>query len=563
MAFDPDDPQGSALLRRGALRAAAEGTALALGDDTTLTLAKTGTTMPDGGGQEGRVVAWRPELEEVIVVRAPGAAGREAAAIARAVWDAAAASNEPRVRVGHLRDGAGGDGGVRIEAIPLESYVAGVVAAEGEEAMPPVALQALAVAARSYALAPAGRHARDGYDVCDTTHCQVLGAAVRWSRDSAAKTRGLVLARAGTPVAVPYSASCSGVLSSPHQLWGGHETVPTRTGPDPALHAVPEWQGLAPADALLAALREAGFRGEVLRNLRIVARARDGMPVRVALDGLAPGEVDAATLRHIVGRRLGWHVLKSHAWEVTRVGNGYRFTGRGKGHGAGICLRGAAVYADRGVTLTQVLATYVPGAALMSTYDRVTVRVPSALLADAPRLRDETLALLAEARVRLEVFAPRQVTLEVHPTVQAYQRATGRAWWTSASTRPLGRRFDQASQSGSGPDRFRVDVAPRATARATLGALTDVLRHERIHVLAGPLLVEAPAWMAEGLAYAAERPDISGPRTPGRPPAPCPADAEITRPGSLEAMRGAYSRAGGCVDAALPAGLAGWRALWH
>ena len=60
--------------------------------------------MGDGGAQEGRVVAWRPELEEAIVVRAPGVAGRDAARIARAVWDAATVADEPRVRVGRVRD---------------------------------------------------------------------------------------------------------------------------------------------------------------------------------------------------------------------------------------------------------------------------------------------------------------------------------------------------------------------------------------------------------------------------------------------------------------------------
>ena len=94
---------------------------------------------------------------------------------------------------------------------------------------------------------------------------------------------------------------------------------------------------------MYAALREAGYRGDVLRDVRVVARTRDGLPSRIALDGLAPAEIDASTFRHIVGRRLGWDVLKSHAWDVTRVGGGYRFTGRGKGHGAGLCLRGAAV----------------------------------------------------------------------------------------------------------------------------------------------------------------------------------------------------------------------------
>lgn len=578
MAIDPDDAEGSAMIRRGVARAVTEGTAVALADDSTYTLAKTGTTTGDAGAQEGRLVAWRPESAEALVVRAPGVAGRDAARIAKTVWDRAAASGEPRVRVGRTREATRAEasvaardvaeGGVRVESIPLEAYVAGVIAAEGEPDMPPVALQALAVAARSYASASTGRHARDGYDVCDTTHCQVLGAATRWSRDAAAQTRGVVLAQGDAIVRVPYSASCGGVLASPRDLWGGDEAPLTRVGPDPAGHAVNTWQGTAPAAALHAALRDAGYRGDVLRDLRVVARSREGLPTRVALDGLAPAEIDASTFRHLVGRRLGWDVIKSHDWDVTRVGGGYRFTGRGKGHGAGLCLRGAAVYAGRGSSLVQVLATYVPGATMISTRDQVVVHVPSGLMASAPRIRDTARALLAEMRVRLRVFTPRLTTIEVHPTLASYQRDTGRAWWTSASTRAvapdirapqLARRSLGEGGAGVAP-RFRIDVAPVADARLAEAAVTGVLRHEMVHVLTGQLLADTPAWVAEGLAREAAGPDAlpAGERTAS---GPCPTDALVTRPGSLEAMRDAYARAGACVAAALPAGLASWRSL--
>jgi SpoIID/LytB domain protein len=311
MSQDAGNPDVAVMVRRGAIRAVSEGTAAALADPTTLTLAKTGTTMPGGAAQEGRVVAWRPEIGEVIVVRASGVPGRDAARVARAVWDTAAERDEPLVRVGRVRQDA--DEVPVVDAIPLEAYVAGVVGAEGEQDMPPVALQALAVAARSYAQAPGQRHTRDGYDVCDTTHCQVLGASTAWSLDAAARTRGIVLTRGTAIAAIPYSASCSGVLSSPHDLWGGSVPVLTRTGPDPADHPVHQWRGEVSADALLAAFQEAGHRGDHIRDVRVVARTRDGVPSRIVLDGLAPAEVDATTFRHVVGRRIGWEVLKSHA----------------------------------------------------------------------------------------------------------------------------------------------------------------------------------------------------------------------------------------------------------
>lgn len=529
-----DGDGGAAVARRGMRRAVEEGTARQVHDRETVTFAKTSTTMPDAGGQEGRVVAWRPDDGEIVVVRAAGVAGRDAAGIARAVWRAAR-RDTLGVRVGQWREPPAGD--VRVERVALEPYVAAVVAGEGGADMPPAALDALAVVARTYAVASPGRHAADGYDVCDTTHCQVRGVATEWSRRAAARTSGLVLARDGEPLAVPYSASCGGVLACMHDIWSGDDPAVTRTGPDPAAHPVATWHSEIREPALRGALRDAGVRGDLLLDLRVLARTPGGVPKRLALDGLTPSVVDATRFRHVVGRRLGWDVLKSHVWDVRRSSGGFRFEGRGKGHGAGLCVLGATTLADRGWPLDRILKTYAPGVSLQSLHDRVRVQVPSSLASDAPRLRREVRATLADLRGRLSVETPRDVEVVVHPTRPAYQRATGRAWWTAGSSRALG------------AGRHRIDLAPD-----TADALGVTIRHEVVHVLTAPALAGAPAWTVEGLAYLLARPDA--PRTTG----PCPSDAEIGRPGTLEAMRDVYARAAGCVQARV-GDEAGWRQL--
>ncbi|BCS32992.1 hypothetical protein TBR22_A22170 [Luteitalea sp. TBR-22] len=541
MDVDASAGAGADLIVRGVRGAAREGTAIALRDGQHEVRAKTGTTLLGEGVQDGRVVAWRPETGEAVVVRAAGVPGRDAARLARAVWDAADAADQPRVRVGREREA--GAGPPRVDRVPLETYVAGVVAAEGESSMPPAALDALAVAVRSYALAPSTRHARDGYDLCDTTHCQVLGAATSWSRAAAARTSGLLLARRGRVVAVPYSASCGGRLVSPSDLWAGPDERVTRTGPDPAGHQVGEWSSEVPVARLLSALQSAGHRGDVLRDVRIEARAAGGMPTRLALDGLAPASIDATTFRHVVGRAIGWDVLKSHTFEVTRTGRGYRFTGLGKGHGAGLCLRGATVLAARGDSLAEVLDTYVPGASLQARQDIVALRVPSAWEPQAATLLARARRQLALERHALGVVDGRDVRVEIHPTREAYQRATGRAWWTGASTRALGGK------------RYRIDVAPMP-GQPSITAIEATLAHEFVHVLTWPLLASGPAWLAEGLAHGVARGALA-PRQDG----PCPTDDEIRRPGSLERMQEVYGRAAGCVARALPDGLASWRAL--
>ncbi|HEY6212713.1 MAG TPA: SpoIID/LytB domain-containing protein, partial [Vicinamibacterales bacterium] len=56
-----------------------------------------------------------------------------------------------------------------IRLMPLEEYVSGVLAGEALRGSAPTALDALAIAIRTYALANLGRHRSDGFDLCDQT----------------------------------------------------------------------------------------------------------------------------------------------------------------------------------------------------------------------------------------------------------------------------------------------------------------------------------------------------------------------------------------------------------
>lgn len=99
--------------------------------------------------------------------------------------------------------------------IGTEQLVAEVVGAEMSGNSEAEALKAQAVAARSFIATHHGRHARQGYDFCDTTHCQFtrgsrLGSA---QRDAAQSTRGMVLTYHGGLFPAFYSAVCSGRLS--------------------------------------------------------------------------------------------------------------------------------------------------------------------------------------------------------------------------------------------------------------------------------------------------------------------------------------------------------------
>ncbi len=533
VADDRVPPAHRRLLASGLRNAARVGTADVLASDWHDTLAKTGSAVGTAG-PDGLIVAWRPDEDLDLVVRVRGA-GRDAAAVAAAVFEREG-SLARVVRVGR-RDGT-------IDVMPMERYVALVVAAEAEGDTPPAALRALAVASRTFAVAARGRHPEDAVDVCDSTHCQALAARPSAEALAAAEaTRALVLADGQALPPVYYSASCDGTLANVGQTWGGDEPTWSHVGAEPFPHPVVTWEAELPAAALADALRHEGLRGEVLRNV-VTGPSADGRPSVVHLDGLSPSRISADRFRTIVGRHLGWQVMKGHTWRLTRTSAGYRVHGRGKGHGVGLCLAGAGVAAtDRGLDAQGILAAYYPRLHLRSLGDAVTLRVSAATQARAPHLLREVYAHLASLRQLLSTAAPRRITVVEHPTVEAYQRATGRAWWTGGSTRH------------TGGVTYRIDLPPLARLEAA-GDVGRLLRHELTHVLTSAALHEAPLWAHEGLATLLAGPATPSPRSVATA---CPSDDVVARPGGAARMREVYAAAARCVSDGWRDG--GWRAL--
>lgn len=98
-----------------------------------------------------------------------------------------------------------------VVAMDREVAVASAVAAESPPGAASAALEAQAVATRSYYAASRGRHER--FDFCDTTHCQFLReppAPNTPAARAAHRTRGLILTYRGAPLAALFSASCGG-----------------------------------------------------------------------------------------------------------------------------------------------------------------------------------------------------------------------------------------------------------------------------------------------------------------------------------------------------------------
>ena len=223
---------------------------------------------------------------------------------------------------------------VPVVQIDLETAVTSVVQAESAPDTPLEALQAQAVATRSYFIATRGRH--HDFDFCDTTHCQFLREPPRPESNASRATfatRGLVLAYHDHAVAAMFNRSCGGHTRTPQEVGLSSHGYPYFSAVcDYCLRHPSHWvRHLSPADAIDIDLRE---HGEALR--------RD------------------------IDRRLGWDAVPSNNFTVRNDARGVVLEGTGEGHGIGLCQAGAKAMAQSGATFREILDHYYPNTTLVT-----------------------------------------------------------------------------------------------------------------------------------------------------------------------------------------------------
>jgi stage II sporulation protein D len=252
--------------------------------------------------------------------------------------------------------------------------------------------------------------------------------------------------------------------------------------------------------------------------------------------------VSAQDFRTALGRTAGWQLLKSTMFEMRRTPLGYLFTGRGSGHGVGMCVIGAGARAARGATTDQILEFYYPGLRA-ARYQPADAGVDLELALPAAEERDRALVsdLVRQARdglaARIGVAPPPVIRVTVHPDVTSFGRATGLPWWTAGAT-----------------DRASIALLP-ITVLKRRGQLERTIRHEVAHVLVDAALSDRAMWVREGAAA-----HFTGSGQGSKPAAAavCPSDVELRKPVDAAAQRDAYARAEACFARALAGGMP-WR----
>jgi len=429
-----------------------------------------------------------------------------------------------------------------IAAVDLETYVAGALAGEATTLPSPAAREAMAIVARTWALSARGRHRTEGFDFCALTHCQ----AFRWPRAGSTeddppidpavrRTDGQVLEYGGRLIDPYFSANCGGTTESAGEVWPDRAQPYLVSVRDPycAAHEQSSWQRVLELEAVMTVLRDDLHIGLIgaLGDLRIERKDPSGRAHTLRASGAASGLVDANAFRYAVNRRFGWNTLKSNLYTVERRGRGLVFTGRGLGHGVGLCQAGAEQMARMGIPAQQILATYFPGTTIVAfkgddpvvSSEHFELAYPEGQQAWV----DETLESLERFRAHLGQRAeglPPKVRVQTWETTEEFIGATGQPGWAAASN-----------------DGQTISLQPLGRLKRK-GILASTLRHELAHLVVHRLrAVGTPRWFEEGMALY-----LSGERVPGGDAPLTPRrslDDALAQPRSESEMKSAYARA--------------------
>ena len=420
----------------------------------------------------------------------------------------AAATGQPPIHADFPIEVHANQGHLLVTALmPMEEYIAGVLAGETGNFKSDEALKAMAVAARTYAMHFGSRHALEGFDFCDTTHCQDLRLTGinPHLRQIADATAGEVLWYDGEPAAAYYFANCGGTTEDGRYILGNDEARAPYLVQHSDQYCVrnggTQWRSEVSKRDLQRALADDGVvvPGR-LRTVSVLHRTASGRVEFVAINGAS---VSGLVFRSAIGRHIGWDRLKSNLYDVNDHGDRIVFHGRGAGHGVGLCQIGAEVMGEEGRSYRQILAFYYPGTRLGVAAQGIAWQHLASedieLLTTRPD-RDRSLLPLAarflhESEESTGLIYRATPRLKVYNTVAEFRNSTGEPGWIAASTR--GRTIQMQP-----PDVLRE-----------AGTLDETLHHELLHMLVESYARPGtPLWFREGLVLY-----LSGSKTQAQP----------------------------------------------
>jgi stage II sporulation protein D len=260
---------------------------------------------------------------------------------------------------------------VMINICDVEKYIAGVVKAEGGNGKNIEYYKSQAVIARTYMYRYIDKHLSDGYNVCDNTHCQAYNGTSSDSilNTAAMDTKGLVILDQDSVLIVSaFHSNCGGETASSQDVWLSNQPYLKKVI-DPYCLASKnaKWEKGISLNDWLEFIKESGYMGKT-DDPSVFSFSQ-----KTRLSDYKTGSF-TMPLKDI---RADLN-LRSTFFSVVPEGDSIILTGRGYGHGVGLCQEGAMVMAAKGFNFIKIIDFYYSGVMISDIKNAVILPVNSA-----------------------------------------------------------------------------------------------------------------------------------------------------------------------------------------
>jgi stage II sporulation protein D len=258
--------------------------------------------------------------------------------------------------------------------LELEKYLSGVLPGEMPLGWPLEALKAQLITARTYTLKQIENRKDENYDVDSTVRDQLftyeapLTDEKRKNLTAALEsTKGMVLSDSkGEVVLANYHADCGGQTELAKNVWNFGIKGVAVSDYSCAVRSTGAWTYAISMNQLMKKIgSEVKLLGVKLAGIEPISSTTSGRVSLLSLN-FADGtqkEILATRLRELIGYSL----LKSTRFKTHVDGERVTFSGRGFGHGVGLCQWGAKDLAKSGKSFKEILGHYFPGLKIVST----------------------------------------------------------------------------------------------------------------------------------------------------------------------------------------------------
>ena len=249
-----------------------------------------------------------------------------------------------------------------INWVEVDKYIGGVVEAESGRKSHPEFYKVQTILARTYALSITGRHIAEGHDLCDNVHCQVFYGKTL-ERDilfSVTNTNNIVVVdKDFNLINAVFHSNSGGQTVNSEDLWGSQTTY-LRSVLDTFSLNMPnyQWTRKMPFEDWLEYLN---IKHKIITSDSLIKIAASNFKQQKRLTNMdiCGKKIPLKTIRSDLN-------LKSTYFDLALVNDTIIFSGKGYGHGIGMCQEGAMKMAKLGYDYETIIKFYYKGIQLIN-----------------------------------------------------------------------------------------------------------------------------------------------------------------------------------------------------